>query len=324
MATFYHRDQPGSPELTYSASSTGSVQWDGVVAVLKACLVSGYGSQPAAGWELIAEDASYLVLRNGSHSGYVCLSHSAMVITISVAETYTGVAGGVIQGDGAKTGVAPGVTIPHKFMARHFAQASDNSSWFVFADSRTFIFGKTGTNSTSSVELTSNNGSTYAQATLYVGEDSQGNFIACGGSNTTSTGGNAAIQRWGDGFTALRDPATGLLVDAGSISFVLPGCHGDNVIAPWHLTSLPDARLVPMLWTSGGAVSAFRGVCLEPRIGLSSCSVAAQMLGHSGPLMSRTAHTPIDLGDGFNYVVSPRYHGYGTLFLVTDNPEFWP
>lgn len=324
MATFYHRDQPGSPALTYSTSASGSVQWDGVVAVLKACLVSGYGSQPAAGWELIAEAASYLVLRNGSHSGYVCLSHSNMVITISVAETYTGVAGEVIQGDGAKTGVAPGVTIPHKFMARYFAHGSANSSWFVVADSRTFIFGKTGTASTASEELTGTAGSAYAQAALYVGEDSQGNFIACGGDNTTNTGTTAAAQRWGDGFTALRDPATGLLVDTGSISFALPGCHNGDVIAPGHSTSLPDARLVPMLWTSGGAVSAFRGVCLEPRIGLSSCSIAAQMLGHSGPLMSRTAHTPIDLGDGFNYVVSPRYQGRGTLFLVTDNPEFWP
>ncbi|MDH0894219.1 MULTISPECIES: hypothetical protein [unclassified Pseudomonas] len=321
-ARLYHRDQPSSPALTFSTGNTDA-HWISLVAVLKGCLVSGYGVQPPAGWELIAEGASYLVLRNGSHSGYVCLSHSTTVVTISVAETYTGVSAGLIQGAGAKSGVATGSTIPHKFMARFFAYATGNSSWFVVADANTFVLGKTGTGSSSEQELVGSNGSVYAQATVYVGEDAAGNFIACGGDNTTNTGITAVAQRFSTGFTALRDPATGLLVDSGALNFAFPGMHSVDLIATGHTAVIPDARLVPMLWTSGGAVSRLRGVCMEPRIGLSSCSVGAQMLGYPGPLMSRTAHTPIDLGDGFNYVIAPRYSGNGTLFLVTDNPEFW-
>ncbi|WP_312388378.1 hypothetical protein [Stutzerimonas nitrititolerans] len=317
---FYHRDQPGSPALSFSTSSTSIVHWEGLVAVLKGCLVSGYGEQQPAGWELIAEGSDHLVLRSGSHSGYVCLSFAAGSVIISIAETFAGITDGLIQGDGAKSGVAVGSTIPHKFMARHFAGASANSSWFVMADAKTFVLGKTGTASTASEELIGNNGNGYAQTVIYIGEDAEGNFIACGGLNTTSAVG---LQCWATGFTALRDPATGLLVDSGALDYAFPGHHSINLPAADHATALPDAQLVPMVWASGGAVSRLRGVCMEPRIGLSSCSIGAQMLGYPGPLMSRTAHIPIDLGDGFAYVIAPRYAGYGTLFLVTDNPEFW-
>src|SRR5690606_35501779 len=218
----------------------------------------------------------HLVLRSGSHSGYVCLSFAAGSVIISIAETFAGITDGLIQGDGAKPGVAVGSTIPHKFMARHFAGASANSSWFVMADAKTFVLGKTGTASTASEELIGNNGNGYAQTVIYIGEDAEGNFIACGGLNTTSAVG---LQCWATGFTALRDPATGVLGDSGALDYAFPGHHSINLPAADHATALPDAQLVPMVWASGGAVSRLRGVCMEPRIGLSSCSIGAQMLG---------------------------------------------
>src|SRR5690554_2789612 len=108
MAYFYHREQPGSPELTFNSGTTSVAHWNSFVSVLKGCLIYGFGDQPPAGWELIAEASNYLVMRAGSHSGYVCLSWSSSVVTISVAETFSGVVGGLIEGDGAKSGVAPG------------------------------------------------------------------------------------------------------------------------------------------------------------------------------------------------------------------------
>lgn len=67
MARIYHRDQAGAPELTYSTSAQDG--FNAFKAILKACLVNGYGAVPAAGWELINEGTGFLVLRNGFQSG---------------------------------------------------------------------------------------------------------------------------------------------------------------------------------------------------------------------------------------------------------------
>lgn len=321
MARYYHRDQPGSPELTYGSSS--SLDWLAFVRVLKSCLVHGYGAQAPAGWELMEEGANYLVLRNGSRSGYLCFYENSRVVTISIAETFAGVSGGVIQGDGSKSGVGSGSAVPQRLSIYRFAYSSEGSSWYLLGDERSFVLATSAPGGGSSQELAGATGYGYSMSFSYFGEDSEGNFISVGGYNTAATSVTSIGSNWPGGFTALRDPQTGLLVDSGSISYGIPGCHAGSFNSSELGPVLPSAHLVPLAWTSGNAVSRLRGVLIDPRILFSHCSHGAQMLGYTGPLMSREAHTPIDLGDNNIYVVAPRYRGDGSLLLATDNPEFW-
>lgn len=322
MVKFYHIDQAGAPALSYTTSATNVANWNSLVSVLKACLVSGYGAQAAAGWQLIFEDANNLVLRNGVSSGYVCFSNvAAGTFTISIAETFSGVSGGFIVGDGAKSGVATANSIPHRQCYRSFSYHINNCSWWILADEKTFIMSGASTTSTSDEELTAGAGAGYSIRAIYVGEDAGGNFIAIGGLNTTTTTSTINCTFIG-GFTTLRDPATGLLVDSDSISTTMPGFFDGQMNFSGSLATLPDARLTPLVWEANGAANRLRGICLEPRISFYYMSTGAQKLG-GAPLMSRTHYTPVDLGDGYNYVFCGKYYGYGNLLIGTDNPEFW-
>lgn len=321
MAHVYHRDQPGSPALTYTTSSTAISHWQGMVAVLKACLVTGFGSQPAAGWELIFEDANTLVLRNGSHTGYICLSVvAAGVLTVSLAETFAGVSDGIIVGDGAKTGIATGNTVPHRQSYRSFAY-NVYTSWWVIADDKTFVFGRNGVASGSIIELTGTVSAGYELTTLYVGEDSLGNFIACGGLNVANT--STPNCMWGSGFTALRDPNTGLLVDTSSLDIVLPGAYWANTRGWFTASALPEAAFCKHYWGVGTTFAKFRGIAMSPYTTFMYMSEAAQMFGHSGPLTQNNAHLPLVFEDGHSYLVCPKYREYAALIWATNNPEYW-
>lgn len=325
MARVYHRDQPGTPARSYSTSQTAILHWQEMVKVLKACLVTGYESQPAAGWELAFEDAGSLVLRNGSHTGYVCFSIvglAAGAVRISIAETFTGISSGFIVGDGAKSGIATGNTVPHVQAYRAFSHSAF-CGWWVIADERTFIFGKNSLANSGVVELTGNAGAGYELSTIYVGEDSAGNFIACGGLNSSTTNSSTYNCMWGTGFTALRDPGTGLLVDTSSIDIVLPGNHGTTARG-WATSSpVPEAAFCKHYWGVGAAFSRFRGIAMSPYTTLMYMSEAAQMFGHSGPLTQDNGHLPLVFEDGHSYLVCPKYREYGALIWATDNPEFW-
>lgn len=186
MANVYHRDDEGGLVLTYSVTA-GLNGWQAFKTILKACLVSGYGSKAPAGWELIGEGTNYLVLRNGSHSGYVCFTqHSTGHATVYLAETYTGMSGDVMTGDGLKTGLSASNGIPHRFIAANIATYAATTSWYMVADAKSFILQCTSNGTTASAPSISVTGMAHTPG-LYVGEDSAGNFIAMGCENTTST-----------------------------------------------------------------------------------------------------------------------------------------
>lgn len=93
MATVYHRDDAGAPTFAFSTDRSNIAHFTALKTILKACLVFGYGGRPAAGWELIAEGARYIVLRNGPASGYVCLTSVSEYVTVHLAATFTGMNG---------------------------------------------------------------------------------------------------------------------------------------------------------------------------------------------------------------------------------------
>lgn len=328
MATAYHRDQSGAPALTYSTSDSID-HFSAFKTILKACLVEGYGSTPAAGWELVEENANLLILRSGSHSGYICFSHASTAVTVSMCDVYMGggVSGGVIVGEGAVSGTIASSAVPHKLMVRSLVRYATSSSWALIADDKTCIIlmACAGTSSTP-VELTGNvGGDPYAVGALYFGEDSNGNFIACGGENTTATGSSAAVSGFSDkGFTSLRNPSTGLLVDTGGIYIQTPMLQRYSGSYSQAASPLPVAYLTPFSWVSAGTFGDFRGICTDVRSLHNYPSYGAAMLGYTGDyLTSRTFNTPIPLDEENTYFVAPRHAQNSAFFLATDNPVFW-
>lgn len=323
MATVYHRDQLGAPTLTYSTAVGSVAQFAALKTILKSCLVSGYGSEAAAGWELISEGDNNLVLRSGSRSGYVCFSHLNGTITVYLAETYTGMNGDVMQGGGLKSGTGAGNTPPHRISCYQIVYHPNTTTWSMVADAKTFILSFASVGSSNAASFDSGH-SSFVNATLYVGEDSSGNFIAVGGHNTTATAatGIASFFDASVGFTALRNPATGLLVDSGSLAASSPGLASSSIQEPIAVV-LPEVELFHVAWIGAGVVAGkLRGIAMPGSLTRCQLGWAAKALGFPVNLNTRNISNPLSLGDGCNYLVSAKYH-QSMFFLLTDNPEFW-
>lgn len=326
MATAYHRDQAGAPELAYSTSASTVAQFTALKAVLTACLVSGYGAQPAAGWELIGEGGNYIVLRNAVHSGYVCLTWvTGGVVRVYLSETYSGMSGDVMVGDGLKTGLAAANAKPQAFSAYLLVHSSGNSTWSMVADGQTFILNMQSNTSNSDPASSG----AWRGLTLYVGNDSSGHFIAVGGKLTTSpsSSGSGNDLFHAAALTSLKNPATGLLVDQGSMVAAMPALPANT--EPSQLSNsilLPPAvQLAKISWYGSGVFAGYlRGCCISSEFTFrTTVSLAAQSLGYPGGMSIRTAGTPLDLGDGFSYFIRLASPADVPFFLLTDNPEFW-
>lgn len=333
MARVYHRDQAGAPALTYSSSSTAQAHFDAFRTVLKACLVSGYGTIPAAGWELVHDAANSLVLRNGSRSGYVCFqrdSSALTAITVWLAATFTGVdAAGKIIGDGVRSGTAANSAVPQRISVRTFVSYSSSSTWSLVADSKSFCLSPSPSSSSSPGELVGSQGNAYeGNNLLYCGEDSAGDFVCIGGQNLATATATSSVSYFNsDGFTALKFPDTGLLVDAAAISVSMPGCVSVNSSSLFSTFPpglvLSDVRLSPPVWVANGVVRELRGVAFDPLLLFAHNSWTSQALG--GPVLTtRNLNTVLSLGDGYSYLVGRSYSYSAVTMLLTDNPEFWP
>ncbi|NQD80268.1 hypothetical protein HP436_08745 [Pseudomonas sp. CrR14] len=329
MARLYHRDQPGAPALSY-ASGQGTGHFEAFKTILKACLVSGYGAVPAAGWELISESANHLILRPGTKSGYVCFTREStnVALTVWLAATYTGVtSGGKILGSGVRSGTDANSGLPQRITVRDLVATEASTSWGLVADAGTFVLNLSGATSSTPLDLSANASSQFmANFVLYCGDDSAGDLICMGGTNTTATavsGNYANFKSWG--FTALKHPHTGLLTDTGAITLTVPGTASASSAADYAEfpkgVVLPEAVFSEILWQSSGVVRKLRGVVVEPRL-ISAYSPAASIALGGPEVTSRTICVPIQL-DGHRYMVG-RTHGTGNpQVFLTDNPEFW-
>lgn len=322
MAIAYHRDQAGAPALVYNTTSGANAHFTALKTILKACLVTGYGSQAAAGWALIAEGTNYIVLRNGTHSGYVCLSWvTGGAVRVWLAETFTGMSGDVMTGAGLKTGTAANNATPQAIGASYVAYSDAATAWKLVADSKTFVINNlSGPSASSASAVTGGNGQL-----LYVGEDTAGGFIAVGGnSNTSANGAFYQLEFEGSlGFTSLKNPATGLLVGLGSLAVMTPGPLM-TTIRNSPVGAFDSADLVRQPWFGGGVLAGrLRGIALTPCLNdARGASEMAQCLGFPAVMSYRDSATPIDLGDGHAYFVRGG-HLNCAPFLLTDNPAFW-
>ncbi|RMH85228.1 hypothetical protein EA796_06885 [Pseudomonas sp. AOB-7] len=322
MPTVYHRDQPGAPVPTYFTSQNHNAQFQAFKVVVKGCLVSGYTGKPAAGWELIAEGTNYLVLRNGSHTGFVCFTWvTGGVVRIYLAETYTGMSGDVMTGDGLKSGLSVDNANPHMFPLGFFAFSDALTGWVIIADERTFILASASTNNAPG---SLDNGLANANVrTIYIGEDSAGTFVACGGDLTGST--SSYVPGFGDcGFTTLKNPQTGLLVGSGSIAVYTPGLPdlSFNPVAP--NVPIAEVSLSRAPWLLAAFHAGYlRGIALCPQLVFYTYArIVGRAMGLTFDLSCRTLNTPIPLGDAYSYFVRVT-NWQQAFFFLTDNPDFW-
>lgn len=328
MPTVYRREDAGSPVYAFNMAATNIAHFDCLKAVLKGCLVYGYGSKPAAGWALVSEGAQYLVLANATLSGYLCLtlpSVSAGYAEVWLARTFGGVTNNRMTGDGLKTGLAASNSVQHRINLQFLAYSSSLTTWCCVADGKTFVLSIAGTSLNPAVALGGNLGNKYqmeihySRLTLYAGEDSLGNFVVCGGQNTTGT---TPYNYFNEvGFTSLFDPATGLLVDSGLLAIEAPTTHTLGY-ADERTTPLINVDLGSVPWLSGGYCAWLRGLASPFALSRKSPNAMAKSLGNAGELYPVALSTPMGLGDGYAYFI-PACSFHCSGFLITDNPGFW-
>ncbi|MCP3432982.1 hypothetical protein [Stutzerimonas stutzeri] len=330
MARIYHRDQAGAPALTYNAASSVSADhFAAFKVILKAALVSGYGSIPAAGWSLVYESTTTLILRPGTKSGYVCFVRDSAITVVNVwlAATFEGVdANGKIIGDGVRSGVAANSAVPQRYSVRALVSYSVSTTWAIVADESAFVFSPSAGTS-SAQEVTGTQGNGYEAVTLlYCGDDSAGDLICVGGQNVAAVSSSTNLASFSSaGFTALRFPHTGLLIDTASIALSMPGAQAGApaMYSEWPAgTVLPEVSLTPLVWISSGVVRRLKGLAVDPRLLYVYNSQVSQALG--GPVLTtRNMNNVLSLGDGHAYIVGRSYYWLAISALLTTNPEFW-
>lgn len=315
MVHVYHIDQPSAPQ------APGGRFNNFLTEILKGCLVYGFGSQPSAGWELTDQHPTgeWIVLRNATKSGYICIARTNQKHTISLSGTYSGVLNGVIQGVGAITGTTASNAAAHCLNTQYQGAYAGSSSWVVVADGASAVITLVSSLGASPQELT---GVQSVAFTLAIGEDSTGAFIASGGHSGASGAAASTDDRLFKGFTTLTDPATGLLVAPNAIAYHDFGISSNsaNIVS---VAAPPKAHLSPMQWGSGGQYGKLRGVARCSEIFSMGSSNAARTLGVSAGINSRQINTPISLGSDSLFFVGATNPGGGAGHLLTNDAEFW-
>lgn len=345
MARFYTKADAGAPALYYSTGGAIDVRVFGnIKEILKACLVNGYGSgasaKPAAGWTLIQEQDRSLTLRNAS-GRYVTITSMAVFVGTSsnmndrsfrvyLHNTFTGMAGGVPQGEGVVTGIAANASLPHHASLYYFGYYSATSIWTVLADQYSFYlcgYGSVSSSPTHFYGVNSYLDYDRSPNTLYVGDDSQGNFIAVGGmlwagassSNPSTAFDHAAI-------TTLHNPHTGLLIDTGgapevtmTVSLFLANSRSGETPYPRDQFSLN-----PIEWVCGNKVAgALRGGFIDlPSAHVKAFAAIKAWFGGPSTITCVEYLTPVQLADGYSYMLAPSFPS-AKLAVITDNPVLW-
>ncbi|NHN78442.1 hypothetical protein HA520_14340 [Azotobacter chroococcum] len=205
------------PVRYYSSLDTGAPAQQGsrlidyVKAILKACLVDGYGSKPAAGWSMGHEHADGFSLFNGT--GYInFVANGSQCYTAYIMESITdgstALAGGVNRRSGSWYDGSASAARQQFYTSGFYNLA--NPHWFVVADEKTctFMWGVF----TSGLDA----GGSYAGAHHfgnYITDLGQEDFCSMGGVNTSST--SSQTRMYGYSGMVLRNPFTGL-VDQGT------------------------------------------------------------------------------------------------------------
>lgn len=346
----YTRDDVGSPLLSYGSGSNvvSSQTWmTNMRAILRACLITGYGSKPAAGgWTIESESTNHLLLRNGPGSGYVffrLLENGARnCIEVFLAQTVTAVVdtgyGKAITGTGIKSGLLP---MPSNEYANYSQRMSAwgvytnaiNTNWMLVADDKTFVFLLSSSEAGTLVPITLSE--RYAMLSLYVGEDTAGNFISVGGLNSTRVE-NGLVHTFrietsvdAAGVTILKNPQTGELLTSATVMPLCPALFPAPIWAEeYSADRLTLGKLPWLLKNSSGAPYVFcgnlRGIAWANELALNyRFDFNLKAMGWTGAAATFRTNPKLPLDDTYDYRLMFVFRNSAQGALMTDNPEFW-
>lgn len=304
--TLYRSTDTGAPVLP-NVSSQRAI--DNLKLILKACLVDGYGSKPAAGWSISHEVADGITFFNGQgHCNFSHFNNTAVIVHLmeSITDPSTPVPGGSnrrsgIWYDGQST-------TARQYITTQLFGTTANKHWFIVADDKTVIM-YIGTHN--QVDLA---GASSNSVVLYIGEFYPvmgGTGFVCLGGNM-STGMNLptylfAISTFGG--TALRHPLTGLTdqgVQPGYRAWGPSGPHtnGNTYSNPTAMNLNP--QVLQLVRAGVGAVGVgfgttnsgqpafvghLRGLMVDSPTGYTSCSEFLKMLGVTTPVAADRMQT---------------------------------
>ncbi len=353
--TVYTHFDAGAPTLS------GQTAFSKVRAVLKACLVDGYGDKPAAGWTMPHDVTDGFSLSNGD--GVVSFTVRATdqnFLDIYVMESITNASTKIPSGVNRRSGVWSDLENAGS-SARHYLNFSTSGSsggfnyslhgnkWTVVADEKTCIAYLYGLNNTGQVVEFANGNST--AACIYIGKYWPYSGALAGPETFIAVGGARATNQMGGGFdysslspsnnvalntSLLRNPLTGTQTLGSALVLGVTPIKNEYNAAVESLTPTPERLCFYRLRLRGvgsnlngttngsqnSGLGTLRGVVSE--IDLSYATPQSWLASLSG---KPTAAIPevfagIDLPGGVKAV--PLFYGVSnpTRFVLAD-PAFW-
>lgn len=342
-ARFYKLGDAGAPALYYSTNGgvVDAQRFDNFKRLLKACLVNGYGSLPAAGWTLINEAERSITLRNAA-GRYVTLSSVYLFsgssplqdyyFRVYLHNTFTGLVNGVPQGEGVVSGVAPGSAAPHCWGMNYWGYYAATSKWVILADENTFFLATyctsySGPTASQIRDINMENG--FEPQCLYVGEDAQGNFVAVGGTFWDGTSGSYPNSSYfgPTALTTLHNPHTGLLIDTGGAAGAsVPSLYTPGVTTGTTAYLRDSFVMSPVEWACSNKVAgSLRGCFVDgPHQHSYAMTVLQALFGAptSGNVTIDHWFAPVTMADGYTYMLIPAYR-LGKKSFMTNNPLLW-
>lgn len=348
----YTMDDPGAPApiIGGGGGTATTLRWmENLRTILRACLITGYGSKaPAGGWTIESESTTHVLLRNGTGSGYAffrlvsggTVGTCELFLAASVTAVIDGQYGKAITGSGIKSGVNPMLSNESANYAQRINcygtfENSVNTNWMLVADDKTFIFMLSSMNSTSLVNI----GYTdpYGMLSLYVGEDTAGNFISVGGCNSNSTNTSIThkfrivISNDDAGITVLRNPFTGALLTSTTAVPLCPSLYAQGTLwleeytidritlgkVPWQYRD--GAQGVPYVFCGN-----LRGIAWANEIAMNGrFDYNLKAMGWTGTPASLRYNPKLPLDDTYDYRLMFIYRTSAQGGIMTNNPAFW-
>ena len=353
--TVYTHFDAGAPTLS------GTTALSKMRAVLKACLVDGYGDKPAAGWTMPHDVSGGFSLSNGD--GVVSFTVRATdqnQLDIYVMESITDASTKIPSGVNRRSGVwsdleNAGSSVRHYLnFSRPSSQGGFNYTlhghkWTVVADEKTCIAYLYGLNSSGQVQEFVNSSS--SSASIYIGKywpysgalDGPETFIANGGDrHTNSSGGGFNYIAYSPSNTSLlnvsllRNPLTGTQTLGSALMLGVTANKNEPSAGTEPLTPIPDRLCFSRLRLRGvgsnlnGATSAglnsglgtLRGVVVENDLSYATPQSWLGALSGKPTAAIPEVFAGIDLPGGVKAV--PLFYGvYNPSRFVLADPAFW-
>lgn len=291
--------------------------------ILMACLVTGYGSKPGAGWSVGHDVAGGYSLWNGT--GYLNVTGTgnefvALYLMEAITDPSSALAGGINRRSEAWY---DGSSTTNRQYIRTRCLIGSNPHWSVVADEQTAIVMVGGGQSNPTADGLSVVHGNAVYLGNYInasGLEGASTFCALGGTYFANTNYQHGL---GNGFngTALRNPFTGMTGQGDTYGTVPARFGGGGLVSKSPLVPSRLMLVRTPLVTAGGVVGGFlRGLMSEPTLGTALLSEVCTLFGLSDIWQRRVQL--IELPNGQN--VMPVFpHASLPGYFVSLDPADW-